>query len=159
MACALLTVAGLVASAHWWARAWELDRGYSDSRFGSFAPDGVAQSIEAYQAAAGFALFVAVAAWVVGGLCALSRVSGLPARRADGPAHAVLRGAVVGAVVGGVLAVPVSQYLPLAGGWSALFPPWSMPRRSLIGMHFAGMSACGAVALGLLAGLANPPRR
>jgi hypothetical protein len=92
-------------------------------------------------------LLAAVAGWAIGTGLLIARTSNR---------HLAVGWGAFGAMIGGVLAIPVSQYMPFFGGeLTTVADPWSPARLSGIGLHFGLLAMFGAMVLGGLAALAE----
>ena len=115
---------------HFWREAWSLGQdNYDADRIGK---------AEKAKSVAVVCMGSGVLIWLGGGLL-------LQCDTAWGGKAA--RAAALGMTAGGFLAVPVSQYSPIFGGWLAsLAAPWSVLRLETVGAHLIGLSFAGALA-------------
>lgn len=135
----------LIASSVCWEHLRELRR---DSREYGLGQTG---EFRKYRAMARITLIGAVGTWSVAMLMVAGRA------RRDAP---VVSWGAIGALFGGIIAIPVSQFMPFVGDWLArLAEPWSPARLSTIGVHCFIFVACGAVAAGAIAAFNTAPQR
>jgi hypothetical protein len=155
----LATIACLIASSHFWNEAWR-ERDFvrqenRDRERRGEMPD--LQIGHEYENNLRYGVAALVGASLSHILCCVF----VMVRSGSGSAgSAAVSAGALGAMIGGLVSLPISQYAPLFGGVLGNFAePWSVFRLRLVPIHFGGVAVLGAILFGVIAGLTAGPRR